>query len=236
VSLKDFFDSRFYPNFGDDWSSRAYREFVLRQLRPTDHILDFGAGRGAESLHEFRDAVTRVSAVDVDAAVLENRSVDDARVLTSDGSIPYSDASFDAVVSAYVLEHLPDPRQSFREIRRVLKPGGLFLFMTPNRNHYVPLMASVTPHWFHVWFNSLRGREERDTFPTLYRANTPVDVRRLASEAGFSEATIELHEGRPEYLRAFSVLYPVGIAYERLVNSTPRFSGLRVQMLVALRR
>jgi SAM-dependent methyltransferase len=236
VSIKHFLDSRFYPQLDDDWSSRAYHDFVLRHLRKTDHILDFGAGRGAEPLHGFREFVSRVSAVDVDSAVLENPSVDEAKVLNPDGSIPFADETFDAVVSAYVLEHLPDPLHSFREVRRVLRPGGVFLFMTPNKRHYVPLIAAMTPQWFHVWFNARRGRAERDTFPTVYRANSVDDVRRLASVAGFSRVAIELREGRPEYLRAITPLYPLGIAYERVVNSVPQLAGYRVQMLGALHR
>lgn len=46
-------------------------------------------------------------------------------------SLPYPSASFDLVMAAHVLEHLPEPRQGLLEMVRVLKPGGkLFICMT----------------------------------------------------------------------------------------------------------
>ena len=41
--------------------------------------------------------------------------------------LPYSDQSFDGVVSNSIIHHLPDPMAAFREISRVIRPGGLIL-------------------------------------------------------------------------------------------------------------
>ena len=40
-------------------------------------------------------------------------------------SLPYDDQSFDVVMAAHVLEHLPNPRRALKEMIRVLKPGGM---------------------------------------------------------------------------------------------------------------
>jgi SAM-dependent methyltransferase len=44
--------------------------------------------------------------------------------------LPYADASFDAIVCGWVLEHLPDPRPGLGELARVLQPGGKLLLLS----------------------------------------------------------------------------------------------------------
>src|SRR6185436_14103404 len=51
----------------------------------------------------------------------------DGRVADAE-SIPYDDDTFDLVVGHAVLHHIPDVEQSLREVMRVLKPGGRFVF------------------------------------------------------------------------------------------------------------
>ena len=118
----------------------------------------------------------------------------------------------------------------------MLKPGGVFLFKTPNRRHYMPTIARMTPHWFHAYMNRLRGRAEVDTFPTRYRANSLSDVTRLAAGSGLVLERIERVEGRPEYLRMTWPTYVVGVAYERLVNSTEIFAPIRILLVGSLRK
>jgi SAM-dependent methyltransferase len=50
-----------------------------------------------------------------------------------DGRIPFPDATFDAVCSNFVLEHVPDLAAVSREIARVLKPGGVIIHLFPDR-------------------------------------------------------------------------------------------------------
>ncbi|MEL7256828.1 MAG: bifunctional 2-polyprenyl-6-hydroxyphenol methylase/3-demethylubiquinol 3-O-methyltransferase UbiG [Pseudomonadota bacterium] len=56
-------------------------------------------------------------------------------------ALPYKPASFDAVVCVDVLEHVEDLPQVIQEVARVLRPGGVFLFDTINRN---PIAEFVT--------------------------------------------------------------------------------------------
>lgn len=58
-------------------------------------------------------------------------------------ALPYDDAAFDAVVCVDVLEHVSDLQQVLHEVARVLKPGGIFLFDTINRN-IVARLATIT--------------------------------------------------------------------------------------------
>lgn len=228
-------DRALYPQYKRNWDDQLFRERILRQLNSDVVALDLGAGAGIVEQMNFRGRAARICGVDVDPRVAVNPMLDEGRVADA-GGIPYGDRTFDVVFSDNVVEHLTDPLAVFREVYRVLKPGGVFLIKTPNRTHYMPLIARLTPHSFHQLVNKLRGRAAVDTFPTLYRANTAKEVRRLAHEAGFEVVTIERIEGRPEYLRIAWPLYLLGAAYERVVNSTERLAMLRILLLIELRK
>jgi SAM-dependent methyltransferase len=167
--------------------------------------------------------------------VKRNPMVDEARI-TDGRVVPYDNDTFDVVFADNVLEHLPDPHFAFREIHRVLKPGGMFLFKTPNKWHYMPIIARSTPHRFHRWISRKRGRQDVDTFPTLYRANSIKDIRRLANSVCFEIEELELIEGRPEYLRMNWLTYLIGVIYERIVNSVRLLSRFRVLLVGRLRK
>jgi hypothetical protein len=110
------------------------------------------------------------------------------------------------------------------------------MFKTPNRTHYMPLIAGWTPHIFHQWINRRRGREEADTFPTLYRANSVAQVKAVAQASGLKIERIERIEGRPEYLRLSAITYIVGLVYEKIVNATDALAALRILLIVSLRK
>lgn len=224
-----------YPNHEKNWDDCLFREAILKQLKAEMSILDLGAGAGIVPQMNFKGLCKRVNGVDLDLRVINNPFLDEGKVSDA-GEIPYSDCTFDIVFSDNVLEHLDDPVEVFKEVARILRPGGLFMFKTPNKWHYMPTIARLTPHVFHQFINRIRGRAEVDTFPTRYRANTKSDVTRLAQQSGFSEANISLIEGRPEYLRMTTVTYLIGIIYERLVNFTDFLSSFRILLIGTLKK
>ncbi len=228
-------DRAFYAGFGKNWDDELFRQVILGLIEPQHVVLDLGAGAGVVTQMHFKGKAARVCGVDPDPRVATNPHLDEGKVGTGE-QIPYPDDSFDVVFADNVLEHLADPESVFREVRRVLKPGGLFLGKTPNRRHYMAFIARLTPHRFHQFVNRLRGRASADTFPTLYRVNTPGDARRHAGRAGFTVESIQLIEGRPEYLRWWFVAYLLGIAYERLVNAFQALAALRILLIVRLRK
>lgn len=233
--MKTRLDAAWYPQCEDQWDARAFRQRVLAVIDPQTRMLDIGAGRGATPHMRYRGLVAELVGVDVDAAVLENDQVDRA-VHTPDGLLSELDADyFDIVISKDVLEHVDDPDTFFREVARVLKPGGLFLAKTPNGTHYVPIIARLTPLSLHKTFNKLRGRDVVDTFPTRYRANSRGALTRLARASGLAVVAVEFQEARPEYLRFHPLPYFLGMAYERTVNALG-LNALKAVIYVTLRK
>lgn len=228
-------DRHFYPQHGDYWPEEHFRREILRRLDADCVVLDLGAGAGIIPQLDFRSRAKKICGIDLDPRVLENHSLDEACVADA-AHIPYSDETFDLVFSHSVFEHLEDPLRVMREIRRVLKPGGTLLVETPNRWHYMPVIAQLTPLRFHKFMNRIRGRAEADTFPTVYRINSRGKIRRIAAAAEMQVDEIRLLDGRPEYLRMSVPTYLAGIAYERLVNRFEALARFRVVMIAELRK
>ena len=233
--LVQYLDEKLYPGTGNNWDDLLFRQRILRHIQPEMTVLDLGAGAGIVEWMNFRGLAAKVCGVDLDPRVEENPYLDEARIADA-GKIPYGDELFDLVFADNVMEHLEDPHAVFSEINRVLKPGGLLLFKTPNRSHYVPVIARSTPHRFHQFFNRLRGRDEGDTFPTRYLANSLSQVRNLAVITGFEVVRIERIESRPEYLRMNALTYIAGAFYERIVNISPVLERFRVLLVAELRK
>ena len=235
TKIVEYLDNKLYPNVDGHWDDELFRDRLLRHIGPHSTVLDIGAGAGIVAEMRFKGLAARVVGIAPDERVLTNPHLDEAHVGTGE-SLPFFDETFDVVFADNVMEHLTDPIDVFKEINRVLRPGGVFLGKTPNAWHYMPLIARLTPHAFHGFVNRIRGRAEVDTFPTRYRANSAPVVRKLAARTGFRPLSIERIEGRPEYLRMTPPTYLAGWIYERLVNSTEIFSPFRILLVVALEK
>lgn len=232
MGLIEWIDERYYAGVQKNWDDLYFRKLILEKLTPDAKVLDLGAGAGIVAQMNFRGRAARICGVDPDIRVIHNPYLDEGKQGSGE-SIPYPDEAFDMVFADNVLEHLEMPSAVFGEVARVLKPGGIFLVKTPNRRHYMPLIARMTPHGFHQWVNRKRGRKEVDTFPTRYLANTPMDLQCLAGKAELIVESIRLVEGRPEYLRFLAPAYVFGLLYERLVNSTEILAPFRI-LIVAV--
>jgi SAM-dependent methyltransferase len=203
-------------------------------VQPWHELLDLGAGGGHKNRYAFKGNVKKITGVDLDPRVVDNPLLDEG-VEANITDLPFADSSFDVAFAIYVLEHLDDPQAFVREVRRVLRPGGYFLALTPNRFHYVPLVSSLTPTRFHKWYNRRRGRQEDDTFPTLYRMNSRRALMNQFISEGFEVERLQTIEVQPNYLKFSSLSFLLGTAYERVVNSSELWAALRVNIISVFR-
>jgi SAM-dependent methyltransferase len=224
----------FYPHAFLGMFDR-FQEVINSHVPAEGVLLDAGCGRGRTFLYRRCLPSVRVVGLDMSPYAHDNPNVD-SQARGNVEALPFADASFDAVLSTHVAEHLAHPEAAFAEMARVLRPGGRLLLLTPNRRHYVPLLARLLPLNLHAAVNQLRGLGEHDAFPTLYRANTAADLRRLAAGAGLCVERLEAFETEPEYLAFHPLAYAAGVLYERLVNHYRALAPLRVNLLLVARK
>jgi hypothetical protein len=124
----------------------------------------------------------------------------------------------------------------FAEVTKALKPGGAFIFRTPNLYHYVSLISRFTPHSLHTTLGKwvkVRSAADHDEYPTFYRANTRRDLRRELAKAGMVEKRMDMIEMVPGYgYRSRRLFYPF-MWYERVVNSTEALAWARINIIGA---
>jgi SAM-dependent methyltransferase len=144
------------------WWHRARRRIIDRLLRralPVQRdlrILDVGAGTGATSRALAKYG--RVLAVDFSpeaVTIARGRGLDVARMDARALALP--DASFDLVVGLDVMEHLEDDVGLVKELRRVLKPGGVLLVTVPAYQWLWSSHDVANQHWRRYRRRELRG-------------------------------------------------------------------------------
>lgn len=113
------------------------REFefdILKKVRPCSQALDAATGEG-RNLSTLLDWGMRVVACDASSQALSKMSPVLAssveRVMSDLYSLPFSEARFDFVLASDIIETLPRPELALRELRRILRPGGLLLCNIP---------------------------------------------------------------------------------------------------------
>ena len=118
-----------------DYPARLVRRLYETAYRKPGRLLDVGCGRG-EFLQRFADLGFNCIGVDSAESASSFAPGCDVRVLNLDRDpFPFPDESFDFVFSKSVVEHLRNPEAVLAECRRVLKPGGIAVVMTPSWRH-----------------------------------------------------------------------------------------------------
>lgn len=186
----DYARGRFDQAVSGDASARA--------ALPYGRALELGCGTGFFLLNLMqagiadKGSVTDLSPGMVKVALrnAEHLGLDvDGRVADAE-TIPYDDDTFDLVVGHAVLHHIPDVEQSLREVLRVLKPGGRFVFAgepTTVGNFYARWLGRIT------WEATTRATK----LPFLADWRKPQEELDESSRAAALEAVVDLHTFDP---------------------------------------
>jgi ubiquinone/menaquinone biosynthesis C-methylase UbiE len=167
-------------------SYRNRRDTLLATLSGT--VLEIGAGRGAN--FDRLPSRTRWIGLEPDRRLRRRlaRNAEshgrDAWILAAHAEdIPLDDASVDAVVATVVLCSVSDPARVVAEVRRVLRPGGRFVFC-----EHVAATRGSASRKLQGWFAPLTRRFDRGCDPTRPTAST---IR----AAGFDRVDIDAYGG-----------------------------------------
>lgn len=162
MGVKRLYEEHFLPPVLD----AAMRAAVIAEQRALlvpgarGRVLEVGIGSGLNLPYYDGERVERLYGIDPSAA-LERRAWRRAAaapfpVEVIEGSaeeMAVADGTFDTVVSTYTLCSIGDLPQALREIRRVLKPGGSYLFcehgLSPDRS-VAAVQHRITPVWRHI--------------------------------------------------------------------------------------
>jgi len=163
------------------WQRAGWRRRLVQDL--TGDVLEIGVGEG-ENLAYYRQA-RQVWAIEPDAqraaaarAVAAQLALPITVETAGAEALPYAEHAFDHVVSSLVFCSVADPAQALREIRRVLRPGGVLHMVEhvrPQTTWVAGLFQTVTPWWRRVAHNC---HLDRPTLTTLEQHGWQVTVHR----------------------------------------------------------
>jgi glycogen(starch) synthase len=181
----------FHPEEGDDPFRRHYAAKRLAILRafefdPPMSILDVGGGYGrlAGPLAKRH----RVILSDISEEMLEEarQRWPGLAVIRADAqSLPFEAESFDAVLAADLLPHLPDLESALRELARVCRRGGRVVFDTTNRSPWWVIGFPAYVNWRpRRLLRTMLAGGVLPEWRTLVRHHRPAEVRDAAAGAG----------------------------------------------------
>lgn len=133
----------------DVWSKNEYYDIAKKGSEDLNHpamielknisknarkLLDMGCGEGTR-LANIADKHTTIFGIDISSTAIKKAKKKYPKfnfVVGDLEKLPFPDNEFDLVYSAFVFEHLDNPKKVIKEGVRVLKPGGSFLIAAPN--------------------------------------------------------------------------------------------------------
>ena len=233
TALSDRLLARYYTNSPHPY--KLFERAVEARLSADAVLLDAGAGRTVPVLRKYLGRVRRL--IGVELVTFTDVPAGIETYHTDLAHLPLPDGVVDIIISRSVFEHLADPQAVYAEFSRVLRPGGVVIFLTANMWDYGTLIARLVPNRFHARIVAkVEGRAAEDTFPTEYRTNTRRDVERLALRAGLKIDAFEYLSQYPNYLMFNGALFFIGTCFEKLISRIDALRILRGWILVTLRK
>src|SRR5262249_31162827 len=138
---------------GAQSSHNAYSRIVNAHLTRSTRWLDLGCGHQLWPewipVGDAVGSVALLAGIDPDLWSIKGNAVIRNRVVGR--QLPFRDGSFNLVTANMVFEHLEDPMAVLRDVARVLAPGGLCIFHTPNVRYWQFAATRWFPQFLKEW-------------------------------------------------------------------------------------
>lgn len=197
-----------------------YARLVGRHITSRTRVLDAGCGRGGV-VELYLDRARQAVGLDADLPSLREHRCLEQLVAGNLERLPFPSACFDLLLCSWTMEHLARPDAAFEELARVLRPGGHVVLLAPNAWNYVTIVQRLLPGRFQRRLTrTVYGREDKDTFPLAYRANTRRSLDSKFKRVGLLNE--EFHfVGDPSYVAGNDLLFRLGVWWERITDLGP---------------
>lgn len=219
MNKQEFYRQK-YQKLKPSWkdSLMFYKEIIDQNVHQNTRILDIGCGH-ADFLETIYIKTPNTYGIDPDKNAIEKNTIIRNKVVGFADNLPFKDNFFDLVVSAWVLEHLKNPKKAFKEIYRILKPGGKVIFLTPNVWNYNVWMIRIVPDRFHDFFTrKLYDRQENDTYPKQYKINSIKKIDKTLLPIGFKKFQLILNSD-PSYISFNKPFFKFACLLEKLMDA-----------------
>ena len=202
-------------------SLEVYLDYADSLINADTVLLDAGCGEGGLT-SKYQSIARHVIGVDRYLMPIKD-TVELKWIVDADlNQLPLPDSAFDVVMSSWVLEHLKQPEVMFAEVARVLRPGGHFLFITPNAYNYLIWARRLVPNNISTpLVDRIYGRGEDYIFSTYYRANTRRSIDRALLPAGFECRAFD-YISDPTYTAFNEALFRLSAAVESVLGRIPQ--------------
>jgi 2-polyprenyl-3-methyl-5-hydroxy-6-metoxy-1,4-benzoquinol methylase len=203
--------------------------------------LDIGCGKSILAdwrHHEEKALVSRahvLAGVDLDKTSLKQNTSIIEKAICDISRLPFRDELFDVVTANMVVEHLNNPKAQFIEVARVLKPGGLFIFSTPNKKDPLVFTSRLLPRLLLLRvLGIIESRKEDDAFETHYMANSCKEIKSLAAQTYFHVRNINLIVSTPIF-ESIPLIHMLEVLWLRISLSRP-FKPIRSNIIAILEK
>jgi SAM-dependent methyltransferase len=179
---------------------------LIDSLPPGARVLDLGAGAGTFPYASY--PALQVAAVELRPRPGSDATASGRLVLASGDRLPFQRASFDLVIAHWLFEHVDDLEQTYDEVARVVRPGGLLAVAVPNSHSFEDRLYRFVSHVYKYALFHPRKRIEHVQVLTFLSVNQALYrrgfrlVRFREEEAGYCWLEVpQLRRYRPLILR-----------------------------------